>query len=72
MARGANPMMPKSEDDYRAESDHRTLSEAEEIRQDPHRMRKVHRVHRRKAHALRAIGHALRGGSKKRSNGKSR
>jgi hypothetical protein len=64
-------MVPKTEDDYRAESDHRTLSEAEEIRNDPHRMRRVHHVHRKKARAIKAIGHALRS-TKKRSSGKSR
>lgn len=40
-------MNSKSEDDYRAESDHRTLSDAEEIKQDRGRMRGVKKHHKK-------------------------
>ncbi len=38
---GAVPQMGPSEDDYRAEDDHRTLTRAEDIRSDAGRMKGV-------------------------------
>lgn len=49
MASGPNK---KSEDDYRAEDDLRTLTRAEEIRGDGSRMKACSRVHRRQKAAM--------------------
>lgn len=75
MAKGglsAAPVMSKSEDDYRAEDDHRTLTRAEEIRGDGQRMQKVRKIHRKKAREIASLGAKLRSGGKRRSSGKSR
>jgi len=49
----------KSEDDYRAEDDHRTLTRAEEIRADKERMRGVQRHQKKSLRALKRVGRAL-------------
>ena len=49
----------KSEDDYRAESDHRTLREAEEVQRDPTRMKRVSVVHRKMMQDLATVGRKL-------------
>lgn len=49
----------KSEDDYRAEDDHRTLMRAEEIRQDPGRIKGVARHQRKMTSALANVGRTL-------------
>ena len=42
----------KSDDDYRSESDHRTLSEAAEIQGDRKRMKGVMRHHKRQTRKM--------------------
>ena len=39
--------MGKSDDDYRAESDHRTMMDAAEVQQDPKRMAGVKKHHKK-------------------------
>lgn len=41
------PMASKSEDDYRMESDHRTMSDAAEIANDKQRMAGVRKHHKK-------------------------
>ena len=52
-------MAKKSEDDYRAEDDHRTLTRAEEIRADKTRMAGVQRHQRKSLRALKRVGRAI-------------
>lgn len=47
------------EDDYRAESDHHTLSRAEEIKADPGRMKGVAKHHKKVSKALAGVGRAI-------------
>ncbi len=56
-----NPSGPasKTEDDYRAESDHSTLQRAEEVRQDPGRMKRVAAHHAKKMDQMQAVGQEL-------------
>ncbi len=51
----------KSEMDYRAEDDHRTLSRAAEIRQDGDRMAGVKKHHRKVMKQTAAVGRTLSG-----------
>jgi hypothetical protein len=60
----------KTEDDYRAESDHSTLQRAEEVRQDPGRMRGVARHHAKKMDQMQAVGAELGFAGKKRKAAK--
>jgi hypothetical protein len=50
-----------SEDDYRAEDDHRTLSRAAEVRGDPKRMAGVKRHHQKQKRTLGLVGRSLGG-----------
>ena len=49
----------KSESDYMAEDDHRTLERAEEIRADKKRMAGVRKHHTKKTTALKRMGAAM-------------
>ncbi len=53
------PVPSKSESDYQAEDDLRTMTRAEEVRADPHRMRRVHRAHKKQVRALKRVGSAI-------------
>lgn len=50
-----------SEDDYRAEDDHRTLCRAAEVRADAKRMKGVQRHHAKQRAALGRVGRSLGG-----------
>lgn len=52
-------MAAKSDDDYRAEDDHRTLTRAEEIRMDAARMKGVRKHHTRVNRSLTRVGRAI-------------
>lgn len=60
----------KREAEWKAESDHRTLTDAEEIRADAGRMNGVVAHHRKKARALQRVGARLSAG--RRSAGSRR
>ncbi len=60
----------KTEDDWRAEDDHRTLSRAEEVRSDPKRMAGVKAHHRKKLGEMANISESL--GEKRTMGDKSR
>lgn len=62
----------KSEDDYRAEDDHRTLMRAEEIRGDKGRMSRVLKHHGKKAREIATLGSKLRTGGRGKGRGKRR
>lgn len=49
----------KREDDYRAEDDLRTLTRAEEIRQDGKRMGACRAMHRKQGRAHRRLGRSI-------------
>jgi hypothetical protein len=49
----------KSEQDYRAEDDHRTLSRAAEIRQDPARVAAVKAHHQTVKKRIASVGRSL-------------
>ena len=49
----------KSEADYMAEDDHRTLQRAEEIRADPKRFLGVRKHHRKMTRAMSRVGKSL-------------
>ena len=51
----------KSEDDYRAEDDHRTLVRGAEIKSDPDRMAGVKRHHAKTRASLSKVGRMLGG-----------
>ncbi len=55
----SSPMASKSEDDYRGEDDHRTLTRAEEVRADPKRMEGVVKHQRKSEAALARVKKAL-------------
>lgn len=57
----SSPTTAKSDTDWRAESDHRTLTDAAEIQSDKSRMAGVKKQHRKasKKHAM--VGRALTG-----------
>lgn len=58
----------KTEADYRAEDDHRTLTRAEEIRADKTRMAAVERHHNKTMRAMARVGKAIvPAGSKRRT-----
>lgn len=62
----AIPSKPsKSEQDYRAEEDHRTLTRAEEVRTDKARMAGVERHHRKMSAALGRVGKVIGAGGRK-------
>lgn len=56
---GSPAMMKKSENDYQAEDDHRTLQRAEEVRADAGRMKRVAVHHRKKMGEMSRIGSIL-------------
>lgn len=62
----AVPVPSKDEADYRAEDDHRTLMRAEEIRQDPSRVKGVARHHAKMSQDIARVGEALTGASEER------
>lgn len=49
----------KSDDDYQAEDDHRTLQRSEEVRADPSRMKRVATFHRKKMGEMQRVGQRL-------------
>lgn len=51
----------KSDKDYQAEDDHRTLSRAEEIRADKARMTGVSKHHKKLTRSLQSVGRSLKG-----------
>ena len=53
----------KTEDDYRNEEDHRTLTRAEEIRMDPKRMTGVRKFHVKTARTLNRMTRSITGKS---------
>lgn len=55
------PSPSKSEDDYRAEDDHRTMMRAAEIKGDPQRVAGVKRHHAKQRAALSKVGRTLGG-----------
>lgn len=55
----STPSMSKSDADYRAEDDHRTLMRAEEIRQDPTRVKGVARHHAKMTTDIARVGRSL-------------
>lgn len=60
MAKSSGACAPSGiEDDYRAESDHHTLSRAEEIKADPSRMKGVAKHHKKITKALAGVGRAI-------------
>lgn len=50
---------PAKENEWRAESDHGTLTRAEEIKADPSRMAGVKKHHRKQTRSLSKVGRAL-------------
>lgn len=54
----------KSEKDYQAEDDHRTLSRAAEIQADTSRMARVKTHHRKETRRLSKVGRSLRMGKR--------
>lgn len=62
MGKQANAVVQaKSEDDWRGESDHRTMMEAAGIKSDPKRMAGVKRHHQKTKTALGKVGRTLGG-----------
>lgn len=55
----------KSDDDYQAEDDHRTLQRADEVRNDPGRMKAVAAFHAKRLGQMFRIGQSLRPMSRK-------
>jgi hypothetical protein len=53
-------LIQKRESDYMAEEDHRTLTRADEIRNDAARMKGVQRHHAKQTAALDRVGKALK------------
>lgn len=53
--------MSKSEQDWRGEDDHRTLTRAAEVTSDPDRMKGVKKHHRKQTKALASVGRTLGG-----------
>jgi hypothetical protein len=51
--------MMKSEDDYRAESDHRTMTEAADIQADKKRMAGVKKHHRKQTKKMALVGRTM-------------
>ena len=58
---GKTSTAQKSEDDWKAESDHRTMMDAAEIRGDSHRMEGVKKHHLKKKAMLGKVGRSLSG-----------
>lgn len=70
---GMNPSKPpKSELDYQAEDDHRTLTRAEDIRADAARMKRVLTHHNKQTRSLKRIGKALAPRAARRSTRSAR
>lgn len=55
------PYPAKSESDYQAEDDHRTLTRAAEVQGDSKRMAGVKKHHRKQQKALATVGRTLKG-----------
>ena len=55
----SGPFSSKTEQDYRAEDDHRTLMRASEVQQDASRMKAVARHHAKMTKDLSRVGAAL-------------
>lgn len=55
------PTSTKTDDDYRAEDDHRTMMRAAEVKADPKRMAGVKQHHRKIRAALSKVGRTLGG-----------
>lgn len=55
----------KSEQDYQAEDDHRTLTRAEEIRADGGRMGRVKKHHAKQSRALKRMDRLMGGRSRR-------
>lgn len=53
------PMQSKSDDDWRAESDHRTLADASTIQSDKKRMASVKKHHRKVSKQHAAMGRSM-------------
>lgn len=57
-------LMAKADDDYRCESDHRTLSEAVTIQSDRRRMAGARKHHRKVSKQHSAVGRSLMRGTR--------
>ena len=67
--RACGPSEPDM-DDYRAESDHHTLTRAQEVQTDPKRMAGVRKYHAKQVKALTKVGRTI--GSKRSPGGGGR
>ena len=60
------PSMSLMDRQYQAEDDHRTLTRADEVRQDASRMKGVRKHHRKMTVALRHVGRTITAGGRGR------
>jgi hypothetical protein len=59
--KASRPVMTKTDRDYQAEDDHRTLARACEIRSDKSRMTAVRQHHDKAKRSLSTVGRMVRG-----------